>query len=114
MFREVQEDYHFIDSSIIRADASKESYRRKLVLEQDYLDELKQDESPKDKIKGHKFYGKLDPEMMGKRRRREKMNDHVQSISDTEAEYITRLGKGSFPAYKAHFSVDRKNKSFWP
>jgi len=52
--------------------------------------------------------------MMGKRRQRKKMNDHVQSISDTEAEYITRPGKGSFPAYKAHFGADRKEKSFWP
>ena len=57
----VSGDYHFIDSSIVRADVSKESFRRKLVLEQDYLDELKQDESPKDKVKGHKFDGNLDP-----------------------------------------------------
>jgi len=25
-----------------------------------------------------------------------------------------KVGKGSFPAYKALFSVDRKKKSFWP
>ena len=103
-------DYHFIDSSIVRADASKESFRRKLELEQDYLDELKKDVNRGEEVKGHKFDGNLDPEKMGKRRRRDKINDRVQSSSDPDAEYVTRPGKGSFPAYKAHFCVDRKKR----
>jgi len=103
-------DYHFIDSSIMQADASKDSFRRKLAIEQEYLDELKQDEKPKNTVQGHIFDGNLDPQRMGKRRRSDKKNDHYQSYSDPDAEFITRPGKGSLPSYKAHFSVDRKKR----
>ena len=103
-------DYHFIDSSIVQADASKDSFRRKLELEQEYLNGLKQDEKPKNTVQGHIFDGNIDPQKMGKRRRSDKKNDHYQSYSDPDAEFITRPGKGSIPSYKAHFSVDRKNR----
>ena len=103
-------DYHFIDSSIVQADASKDSFRRKLALEQEYLNALNQDEKPKKPVQGHIFDGNLDPQRMGKRRRSDKKNDHYQSYSDPDAEFITRPGKGSIPSYKAHFSVDRKKR----
>ena len=56
------------------------------------------------------FDGNLDPQNMGKRRRSDKENDHYQSHSDPDAEFITRPGKGSIPSYKAHFSVGRKKR----
>lgn len=102
-------DYHFVDSSIVQADASRESFRPKLKGEQEYLNGLSQAEDPKPTIQGHIFDGNLDPEKMGKRRRRDKKNDRLESSTDPEAELISRPGKGSsIPSYKAHFSVDRK------
>jgi transposase len=103
-------DYHFVDSSIVRADASRESFRPKLKVEQEYLDELSHQKHPKRSVQGHIFDGNMDPEKMGKRRRRDKKNDHLESTTDPEAELITRPGKGSIPSYKAHFSVDRKKR----
>ena len=103
-------DYHFVDSSIVQADASRESFRAKLKVEQEYLDELSHLEDPKP-FQGHIFDGNLDPEQMGKRRRRDKKNDRFESSTDPEAELITRPGKGSsIPSYKAHFCVDRKRR----
>jgi len=103
-------DYYFIDSSIVRANASKSSFRTKLKLEQEYLDELDQDNEQKPKFHGHIFDGKMDPNKMGKRRKRNRKNDQFESHSDPEAEFISRPGKLSIPAYKAHFCVDRKER----
>jgi transposase len=104
-------DYHFVDSSVVRADASRESFRPTLKLEQEYLDELSQEENPKSTFRGHIFDGNLDPEKMGKRRSRDKKNSHMQSLTDPDAELITRPGKGSsIPSYKAQFCVDRKGR----
>jgi hypothetical protein len=97
-------DYHFIDSSIVQANASKDSFRPKLKLEQEYLNELKEESQ------GYMFDGKLDPQKMGKRRRGDKRNDRIESRSDPDAEFMMRRGKGSIPSYKAHFSVDRKKR----
>jgi len=103
-------DYYFIDSSLVRANASKDSFRAKLKLEQEYLDELNQDDEQKPKFHGHIFDGKMDPNKMGKRRKRNRKNDWFESLSDPDAEYITRPGKLSIAAYKAHFCVDRKER----
>ena len=35
-------DYYFMDSTIVRADASKESFRSKLLVEEKYLERLDQ------------------------------------------------------------------------
>jgi hypothetical protein len=94
----------------VQANASKDSFRAKLKLEQEYLNELKQDEKQGNKIQGRMFDGNLGPQNMGKRRRSDKKNDHYQSLSDPDAEFMTRPRKGSFPSYKAHFSVDRKKR----
>ena len=95
----------------MQGNASKDSFRAKLKLEQEYLNELKQDEKSRNKIQGRMFDGNLDPQNMGKRRRSDKKNDHYQSLSDPDAEFMTRPGKGSFPSYKAHLFVDRKKTS---
>jgi transposase len=103
-------DYHFVDSSIVQADASRESFRPKLKVEQEYLDGLSRPEGPKPAAQSRAFDGNLDPENMGKRRRRDRKNDRLKSPTDPEAELITRPGKGSVPSYKAHFCVDRKRR----
>jgi hypothetical protein len=103
-------DYHFIDSSIVPANASKKSFRPKLKVEQEYLDELKQEGNPQNTVRGHMFEGNLDPQKMKKRRRSDNINDHCQSSSDQDAEFMTRPGKGSVPSCKAHFSVYRKKR----
>jgi transposase len=97
-------DCPFMDYSIVQADASRESFRAKLKVEQEYLDELSHPDDPKPAIQGRVFDGNLDPEQMGKRQRRDKKNDRLESVTDPEAELITRSGKGSsIPSYKAHF-----------
>lgn len=104
-------EYQFVDSSIVQADASRESYRAKLKVEQEYLNELSQADDRQPAFEGRVFDGNLDPEQMGKRRRRKKKNDHLQSSTDPDAELISRTGKGSsIPSYKAHLCVDRKRR----
>jgi transposase len=101
-------DYYFVDSSIVRADASKESFRAKLRTEQEYLELLQEGEEPRNNFKGHIFDGTVDPSKMGKRRKKAKKNDQLESISDPDAQLMSRNGTNSVPAYKAHFCVDRK------
>jgi transposase len=103
-------DYHFVDSSIIPADASRGSYRAKLKVEQEYLDGLSHPDESKPAFQRRAFDGNLDPEHMGNRRRRDRKNDRLESSTDPEAELITRTGKSSVPSYKAHFCVDRKRR----
>jgi len=47
---------------------------------------------------------------MGKRRRKAKKNDGMESWSDPDAELMSRNGKSAIPAYKAHLCVDRKRR----
>lgn len=103
-------DYYFLDSSIVRADASKESFRTKLRTEKEYLEELQDGEKPRNNFRGHIFDGKVDPEKMGKRRRKAKKNDRLKSSSDPDAELMSRNGSSSLPSYKAHFCVDRRRR----
>jgi transposase len=104
----VSGDYYFVDSSLVRANAAKESFRTKLLTEAEYLEGLKRNEEERAEFHGHVFDGKIDPDKMGKRRRRKKKNDILYSTTDPDAELVTRPGKGTFAAYKAHLCVDRK------
>lgn len=61
-------------------------------------------------FEGKVFDGNLDPNNMGGKRKRQKKNDSFASTTDPDAQYVTRPGKGSFPAYKAHVCVDRKHR----
>jgi transposase len=103
-------DYYFLDSSIIRADASKESFRTKLRTEKEYLEGLEEESKPRNNFRGHIFDGTVDPDKMGKRRRKAKKNDRVESSTDPDAELVSRGGSSSLPAYKAHFCVDRRQR----
>ncbi len=103
-------DYYFIDSSLVRANASKDSFRTKLWTEEEYIEELKRNEEHKVQFQGSVFDGESDPEKMGKRRKRKKKNEIIYSTSDADAELVSRSGKGTIPAYKAHVCVDRKKR----
>ena len=103
-------DYYFMDSSVVRADASKESFRAKLRTEREFLEELQSGEKLRNNFKGHIFDGTVNPEKMGKRRRKAKKNDGMESWSDPDAELMSRNGKSAIPAYKAHLCVDRKRR----
>lgn len=104
-------DYYFLDSSLIRANASKDSYRAKLKDASEYLTDLQDaEENETVQYSGKVFDGKTDPEKMGKRRNRKKKNDAFESRTDPDAEIISRPGKGTYPSYKAHLCVDRKNR----
>jgi hypothetical protein len=105
-------DYYFMDSSVVRADASRESFRAKLRTEQEFLEELQSGEELRSNFKWHIFDGTVDPEMIGKRRRKAKKNDRMESLSDPDAELMSRNGKIAIPAYKAHLCVDKKNGSY--
>lgn len=114
--------YLFFDSSLVKANASKESFKTKLKEIDKYLIELdknnnitnncnKENETTKEiKFKGKVFNGNLDLKLMGRRRKRNKKNDNMKSTTDKDAEIISRLGKGTFLAYKAHLCVDKKNR----
>ena len=103
-------DYYFIDSSMVRADASKDSFRAKLRTEQEYLEELQAGDENRNNFKGHIFDGTVNPDKMGKRRRNAKKNDRLISSSDPDAQLMSRNGSFSTPSYKAHFCVDRKKR----
>lgn len=103
-------DYYFIDSSIVRANASKDSFRMKLKSESEFLGEFDENDNTLTKFQGHVFDGNVDPNKMGKRRHRVKKSDQYKSKSDPDAEILTRPGKGTHPSYKSHFCVDRKNR----
>jgi hypothetical protein len=103
----VSGDYYFIDSSLVRAHASKDSFRPKLLIAEEYLTALKVNEERTVQCEGHVFDGTIDPEKIGERGKREKKNDAVYSTSDPDAELVTRPGEGTVPAYKAHVCVDR-------
>ena len=110
--RLISGDYYFLDSSIIRADASKESFRTKLLkTEKDYLEGLQEEDKPRNNFRGHIFDGTVDPDRMGKRRRKAKKNDRLMSSTDPDAELVSRGGSSSLPAYKAHFCVDRRRRA---
>jgi transposase len=97
--------YHFIDSSIVKADVSKASYRAKLMPLKEYIKQMQVTEE-----QDFAFNGVVDPEKMGGRRKRIGKAQTLQSMSDPEAELISRPGKGTFPAYKAHACVDKKHR----
>lgn len=94
---------HFIDSSVIHAAASKESYRARLMPLDDYLDGNKE-------IENHdcNFNGTVDPDKMGARRKLLGTRTKQVSVSDPEAEILVRPGKGTQPSYKAHACIDGK------
>ena len=97
--------YHFIDSSIVRADVSKASYRAKLMPLAEHLKQMKMMEE-----QDFAFNGVVEPEKMGGRRKRIGKAQTLQSMSDPEAALISRPGKGTVPAYKAHVCVDTKHR----
>ncbi len=47
---------------------------------------------------------------MGKRRRKAKKNDRLMSLTDPDAEPVSRGGSSSLPACKAYFCVDRRRR----
>jgi transposase len=103
-------DYYFLDSSMVRADAAKESFRVKLKTEQEYLEELQAGDEDRNNFRGHIFDGTVNPDKMGKRRRKAKKSDRLKSSSDPDAQLMSRNGLSSTPSYKAHFCVDRKKR----
>jgi transposase len=96
---------HFIDSSIIRASAAKDSYRARLMPLNDYLARIKEVEE-----QDYSFKGEVDPEKMGSRRKRVGSTSKHVSQTDPEAEITVRPGKGTYPAYKAHACVDGRKR----
>lgn len=93
--------YHFIDSTVVKADASRESFRTHLVPVQEYIKRVKENEA-----QDYAFTGTVNPEKMGGRRKRIGKAQTIQSKTDPEAEIVSRPGKGTFAAYKAHACVD--------
>jgi transposase len=88
----------------------KDSFRAKLRTEQEYLEELQAGDENRNNFKGHIFDGTVNPDKMGKRRRKAKTNDRLVSSSDPDAQLMSRNGSFSTPAYKAHFCMDRKTR----
>jgi len=101
-------DYHFVDSTLVKANASKDSFGSKLKSEDEYLADLEKGEGKQ--FHGSAFDGEVDPEKMGRRRERNRKNDDYVSGSDPDARMISRSGKGTFSAYKGHVCVDRKRR----
>lgn len=71
---------------------------------------MQNDEHGKKQFQGFVFDGTVDPIKMGKHRHRIKISETYKSKTDEDAEIITRPGKGTIPAYKAHFCVDPKDR----
>jgi transposase len=97
--------YHFIDSTVVKADVAKESFRTRLVPVQEYIKRVKESEA-----QDYAFDGAVNPEKMGGRRKRVGKAQTVQSKTDPEAELMSRPGKGTFAAYKAHACVDGRHR----
>jgi transposase len=103
-------DYHFIDSTLVRADASKDSFRTKLLTEAEYLAQLDAAAPVARGERSYAFDGVVDPKKMGRRREKPRKSESLCSTTDPDAQLATRPGKGTFPAYKAHLCVDRKRR----
>jgi hypothetical protein len=70
---------------MVRAEASKDTFRSKVRTEQEYLRELQEVEDPRNNFKGHIFDRTVNPDKMEKRRRKAKKNDTLESSSDPGA-----------------------------
>ena len=106
-------DYYFMDSSLVRADAAKSSFKAKLRTEDEFLKQLREEEEKEEdppKRKYDRFDGEVDPEKMGRRNKSGKVNDRLCSSTDPDAQLARRGGGAATPAYKAHFCVDRKKR----
>lgn len=96
---------HFIDSTVVKADAAQESFRVRLLPVEEYLKEVQANAE-----QDYAFNGMVDPEKMGGRRKRRGKAHTMQSSTDPEAEIITRPGKGTYAGYKAHACVDGRKR----
>jgi transposase len=108
-------DYYFMDSSLVRADAAKSSFRAKLRTEDEFLKQLREEEEKEEEEdraeqKHDRFDGEVEPEKMGRRNKSGKVNDRIWSSTDPDAQLARRGGGAAVPAYKAHFCVDGKKR----
>lgn len=77
-------------STVVKADASRESFRTLLVPVQDYIRRVKEHEA-----QDYACTGTVNPEKMGGRRKRIGKAQTIQSKTDPEAEFLSRPGKGT-------------------
>lgn len=114
----VSGDGMLIDSTVVKADAARDSMIEVSLSPEEYWRELDESEKksssrgakPKDGISqqvGSHFSGKVDKDRMGKRRRNRKATYlKRRSTTDPEATLFYRPGMGSYLSYKAHIATD--------
>ena len=114
----VSKDGMLIDSTVVKADASRDSMIEVSLSPEEYwreLDESEKKDSSRGKKKkdsltqqvGSHFSGKVDKDRMGKRRRNRKATYlKRRSTTDPEATLFYRPGMGSYLSYKAHIATD--------
>jgi transposase len=102
-----------LDSTLIRADASLDSFVEVREEPQEYIRRVYRENSFEDNEHqakggtiGRHFDGEVDVRKMGKRRKRCFVNSGYRSTTDPEASMVYRPGLGRLPAYKGHLAVD--------
>jgi transposase len=102
-----------LDSTLIRADASLDSFVEVKEEPQAYIKRVYRENNfeddehlAKDGTIGRHFDGDVDVQKMGKRRKRCFVNSEYKSTTDPEASMVYRPGIGRLPAYKGHLAVD--------
>jgi hypothetical protein len=93
---------HFVDPSLIHADASNKSFSRCLPTVGDFIDGLDNGTTGGgDRKKSYAFDGTVDPNRMERGREKAKKSRVLSSSIDPDAQLVTRSGKGTFAAYKS-------------
>jgi transposase len=109
----------FVDSTVVRADASMDSMVEVNLSPERYWRELDEEEKRRgtrgrkptgdSQFVGKKSQGEIDVKKMGRRRRRRKSVYLLKrSKTDPDATFHFRPGIGGFFSYKAHFSTTRE------
>ena len=105
----VSGDGMLIDSTVVKADAARDSMIEVSLSPEEYWRELDKSEK-KDSLTqqvGSHFSGKVDKDRMGKRRRNRKATYlKRRSTTDPEATLFYRPSMGSYLSYKAHIATD--------
>jgi hypothetical protein len=98
-----------MDSSVVRADVSTSSFEVRLRTEEEYLQQIRNEDS-QGAEKRRRFDGTVDSQKMGKRQKTGTMSDWYYSRTDPDAQKTRRPGVFGISAYKSHFCVDRKKR----
>jgi hypothetical protein len=91
--------YLFMDSSLIKADASKDFFRHELISAEEYLNSLDATGNDCTQFTGKCFAGRFSPKEMGSRRKRKRKSDIYTSKTEKNDTLLPRTTQRAGPFY---------------